>query len=177
MLVILCPPPPPVREGQCLCSGRMRVLPITAGDQGDPPGGNDTASSPPGVGDDAGFTLDSSASGPRTTLTCVADAGYTLASSASGPHTTDAGCTTDAGFTLASSASGTRTTPTRLVVVVEGTPLRVMQAVRTLPRRKRMTPHPSWIFRQCWNSLQPLLQRVTWLLLWLPTQWRLFWQQ
>ncbi len=113
-----------MRESQRLCSGRMRAFPITAGDQGDPPGGNDTASSPPGVRDDAGFPLDSSASGPRTTLTCVADAGFTLASSASGPHTTDAGRTTDAGFTLALSASGPRTTPICLAVVVEGTPLR-----------------------------------------------------
>jgi len=70
----------------------MRAFPITAGDQGDPLGGDDTASS-----DDAGFLLDSSM--------------------------TDAGRTIDAGFTLASSASGTRTTPTRLAVVVEGTPL------------------------------------------------------
>ena len=94
-------PPPPAREGQRLRSGRMRALSITAGDQGNTPGGDDTASPPPGVRDDAGFTLDSSASGPRTTLTRVADAGFTLASSASGP----------------------RTTPTRLAVVVEGTPL------------------------------------------------------
>jgi hypothetical protein len=101
----------------------MRALSITAGDQGNTPGGDDTASPPPGVRDDAGFTLDSSASGPRTTLTRVADAGFTLASSASGPRTTDAGRTTVAGFTLASSASGPRTTPTRLAVVVEGTPL------------------------------------------------------
>jgi len=56
----------------------LRAFPITAGDQGNPQGGNVTA--PPGVGDDAGFTLASSASGP-----CTA--------------------------------------PTRLVVVVEGTPL------------------------------------------------------
>ena len=72
-------PPPPAREGRRLRSGRLRALPITAGDQGDRQGGNDTA--PPNVGDDAGFTLASSASGP-----CTA--------------------------------------PTRLVVVVEGTPLR-----------------------------------------------------
>ena len=64
------PPPPPVRECQRLRSGRMRALPITAGDQGDPPGGADTA--PPGGGDDAGFTLASSASGPRTTPTRLA---------------------------------------------------------------------------------------------------------
>ena len=63
-------PPPPVREGQRLCSGRMRALPITAGDQGDPPGGADTA--PPGSGDNAGFTLALSASGPRTTPTRLA---------------------------------------------------------------------------------------------------------
>ena len=63
-------PPPPVCEGQRLCSGRLRALPITAGDQGDPPGGDDTAS--PGVGDDAGFRLASSASGPRMTPTCLA---------------------------------------------------------------------------------------------------------
>jgi len=72
-------PPPPAREGQRLCLGRLRALPITPGNQGDPQGGNDTA--PPDVGDDAGFTLASSVSGPCTT-------------------------------------------PTRLVVVVEGTPLR-----------------------------------------------------
>ena len=63
-------PPPPVREGQRLRLGRMRALPVTAGDQGDPPGGADTA--PPGGGDDAGFTLASSASGPRTTPTRLA---------------------------------------------------------------------------------------------------------
>ena len=72
-------PPPPAREGQHLHSGWLRALPITAGDQGNPQGGDDT--NPTDVGDDAGFTLASSASGPRTT-------------------------------------------PTRLVVVVEGTPLR-----------------------------------------------------
>jgi hypothetical protein len=59
-------PPPPVREGQRLRSGWLRALPITAGDQGDPPGGDDTA--PPGVGDDAGFTLASSASHRESTL-------------------------------------------------------------------------------------------------------------
>jgi hypothetical protein len=62
--------PPPVREGQRLRLGRMRALPITAGDQGDPPGGDDT--DPPGVGDDAGFTLASPASGPRMTPTRLA---------------------------------------------------------------------------------------------------------
>jgi hypothetical protein len=116
-------PPPPEREGHRLRSGLMRALPITAGDQGDPPGGNDTASSPPGVRDDAGFTLDLSARGSCMTPTRVADAGFTLASSASGPRTTNAGCTANAGFTLALSASGPCTTPTRLAVVVEGTPL------------------------------------------------------
>ena len=63
-------PPPHVREGQRLRSGRLRALPITAGDQGDPPGGDDT--DPPGVGDDAGFTLASPASGPRMTPTRLA---------------------------------------------------------------------------------------------------------
>ena len=48
-------PPPPVREGQRLRSGRMRALPITAGDQGDPPGVDDTET--PSVCDDAGFML------------------------------------------------------------------------------------------------------------------------
>ncbi len=56
-----------MREGQRLRSGQMRALPITAGDQGNPPGGNDTASSPPSVRDDAGFMLALSASCPRTT--------------------------------------------------------------------------------------------------------------
>jgi len=36
-------PPPPAREGQRLCLGRLRALPITPGNQGDPQGGNDTA--------------------------------------------------------------------------------------------------------------------------------------
>ncbi len=58
-------PPPPAREGQRLHSGRLRTLPITAGDQGDPQGGDDTV--PPDIGNDVGFTLASSASGPRTT--------------------------------------------------------------------------------------------------------------
>jgi hypothetical protein len=48
----------------------MRALPITAGDQGDPPGVSDTEN--PGVSDDAGFTLALSASGPRTTPTRLA---------------------------------------------------------------------------------------------------------
>ena len=63
-------PPPPVREGQRLRSGRMRALPITAGDQGDPPHDDDTEN--PSVSNDAGFTLASSASGPRTTPTRLA---------------------------------------------------------------------------------------------------------
>ena len=62
--------PPPVREGERLRSGRMRALPITAGDQGDPPGVDDTEN--PSVSDDAGFTLALSASGPRTTPTRLA---------------------------------------------------------------------------------------------------------
>ena len=53
-------PPLPAREGQRLRSGRLRALPITAGDQGDPQGGDDT--NPTDVGDDAGFTLASLAS-------------------------------------------------------------------------------------------------------------------
>ncbi len=63
-------PPLPAREGQRLRSGRLRTLPITAGDQGDPQGGNDTA--PPDVRNDVGFTLALSATGPRTTPTCLA---------------------------------------------------------------------------------------------------------
>ena len=62
--------PPPVREGQRLRSGLIRSLPITAGDQGDPPGVEDTEN--PSVSDDAGFTVASSASGPRTTPTRLA---------------------------------------------------------------------------------------------------------
>jgi hypothetical protein len=73
------PPPLPAPRGRQLRLGWTTSLPLTAGDQGDPQGGDDTA--PPDVGDDAGFTVASSASGPRTT-------------------------------------------PTRLAVVVEGTPLR-----------------------------------------------------
>ena len=69
-------PPTPAYE-RTTRSGKARSLPITAGDQGDPKG----ATAPPDAGNDDGFTLASSASGPRTT-------------------------------------------PTRLAVVVEGTPLR-----------------------------------------------------
>ena len=50
-----------------------------AGDQGDPPGGDDTASS-----DDAGFPLDSSTSNAG----CTIDAGFTLVLLASGTRTT-----------------------------------------------------------------------------------------
>ena len=56
-------PPTPAYEGH-LRSGRARSLPVTAGDQGDPKEGTTT---PPGVRDDDGFWLASSASGPRTT--------------------------------------------------------------------------------------------------------------
>ena len=63
-------PPLPAREGQRLRSGRLRALPLTAGDQGDPQGGDDTA--PLDVRNNAGFTLVFSASGPRTTPTRLA---------------------------------------------------------------------------------------------------------
>jgi hypothetical protein len=130
-------PPPPVREGQRLCSGRLSSLPITAGDQGDPTGGDDTASSPP-------------ASGMMPDLCWLCR----------------------------------RAAHARRPLIwrwwMRGPPSSrkiVLQAVRTPPRRKRMTPHPFWIFRRCRNRLQPLLQRVTWLLHRLPTKYRLLWQR
>ena len=62
------PTPPALAYARTTRSGKARSLPITAGDQGDPKG--DTA--PPDAGNNDGFTLASSASGPRTTPTCQA---------------------------------------------------------------------------------------------------------
>jgi hypothetical protein len=59
--------PPPVHKGHRLRSGWLTSHPITAGDQGDPTGGGDTASLPPHVRDDKEFLMASSATGPRTT--------------------------------------------------------------------------------------------------------------
>jgi hypothetical protein len=58
-------------EGHRLRSGRLTSLPITAGDQGDPTGGGDTAP-PPGVRDAGGFLTVLAATGPCTTPHCLA---------------------------------------------------------------------------------------------------------
>jgi hypothetical protein len=59
------PSPTPALHGRYVCSGTTS-LPITAGDHGDPTGGENTAPPPPSVGVDDGFLLASSASGHRT---------------------------------------------------------------------------------------------------------------
>ncbi len=59
--------PLPVHEGHRLRLGRLTSHPITAGDQGDPTSGGDTASPPPRVRDDEEFLMASSATGPLTT--------------------------------------------------------------------------------------------------------------
>ena len=61
--------PSPASRGRQLRLGRTTSLPITAGDQHDPTGGETTAPPPPSVGVDDGFMLASSARGHRTTPT------------------------------------------------------------------------------------------------------------
>jgi hypothetical protein len=59
------PSPLPAPRGRQLRSGHTTSFPITAGDQGDPTGGETPL--PPGVGVDDGFLLASSARGRRST--------------------------------------------------------------------------------------------------------------
>ena len=63
------PSPPPALHGHHVCLGWTTSLPITAGDQGDPTGGETTAPPPPSVGVDDGFLLALLASRHRTTPT------------------------------------------------------------------------------------------------------------
>jgi len=63
------PSPTLASRGRQLRLGWTMSLPITAGDQGDPTGGETTAPPPPSVGVDDGFMLASSARGHRTTPT------------------------------------------------------------------------------------------------------------
>ena len=63
------PSPLPAPRGRQLRSGHTTSFPITAGDQGDPTGGETTAPPPPSVGVDDGFLLALLASRHRTTPT------------------------------------------------------------------------------------------------------------